>query len=551
MKVDNYECLFKIDTGSEVNTLPKWVFEKMVPKPKVKRTNGKLVGYFGQKQTPSGTISSVVEYKRKLHLVEFFIVDAQKPVLGLSTCVEMGLIKRVNDLSKITNKSGDPKILIKQYGDVFSGLGSVTDVEYDIKTNPNVTPVVTPPRKVPYALRDKLKEALDSLIKEGVIESVTEPTEWVNPIVIVQKATGKLRLCLDPFHLNKAILRSHYPMRTIEDIAARLDGAKVFSVLDASQAFYQIRVNEQSSKLLTFNTAFGRYKFLRMPFGISSAPEIWERVMSEVFEGIDGVEIIRDEVLIKGKTMEEHNQALKAALDRARQRNIKFNKDKCEVGVKQIKHQGHIFSAEGVQVDADKVKAILRYPTPKNSDDLRRFLGVMTYIGKFIPNLSKISKPLRILLNNKIEWHWGKAQDDAMWTLKKCITNAPVLKFYSLKEPITISVDASTKGLGACLFQNGKPVHFASRRVTPAEQNYGQIDREMAGIVYGCEKFQDYIYGRDDITILTDHKPLEALYKKPLAKAPPRIQKMMAKLLKFRLQVKWTAGKKSSDSRCP
>jgi hypothetical protein len=562
VKVEEHDCTFKIDTGSEVNTLPQWLFKKMkMNHIKLKPTTGRLTGYFGQTKTPLGTICAVVEYKGKLNPVEFYVVDAKKPVLGLRTCVQMGLIKRVNTLqgSKIVQKSSPQNVsgskpvkqnspkshakIVDEYNDVFQGLGCVTNVEYDLKLNPTVAPVVTPPRKVPYAMKVKLKKSLEALVKDGVIEPVTEPTEWVHPIIIVEKATGKLRLCLDPFHLNKAILRSHYPMRTIEDIAASLDGAQIFSVLDASQAFYQIKVNEQSSKLLTFNTAFGRYKFLRMPFGISSAPEIWERVMGEVFEGIEGVEIIRDEIMIKGKTMEEHNRVLAAALKRARERNIKFNKEKCEFGVKRIKHQGHIFSADGVQVDPEKVQAIVEYPTPTNSEEVRRFLGIVTYMGKFIPNLSKITQPLRVLLNEKIEWHWGQEQEKAMQSLKEHLTNAPILKFYSLVDPIVVTVDASTKGFGACLFQNGRPVHYASRRITPAEINYGQIDREMAGIVYGCEKFHDYIYGREDVTILTDHKPLEALYRKPLGKAPPRIQKMMTRLLKYKLKVQWTAGK--------
>lgn len=543
VKVMISDCVqqdFKIDTGADVNTLPKSVYDKLDGKCELKHTNAKLEGYFGKVERPLGMATLQIEYKSKYYPVDFMIIQSNKtPILGRRTCVEMGIVQRIYDIeSNCTTQH-----IVDSYAQVFTGLGCIKTAEYDITMKPDVKPVVNPPRRVPYALRDRLKEALDKLVEDDVITQVTEPTEWVNSLVVVEKPNGKLRLCLDPTELNKGIQREHYPMKTIEEVAANLDGAVVFSVLDASQAFYQIRVSEKSSKLLAFNTPFGRYMYRRLPFGISSAPEVWERTACEIFEGIKGVEIIRDEVLVKGKTLEEHNEVLQKTLARAEEYGLKFNLDKCEFAVNEVKHQGHVFCAQGVKVDPEKVTAITEFPTPQNVDDVRRFLGIVNYVGKFVPNLSQKAEPLRILLNNKVEWHWEQAQENAMKELKNSVSEAPVLKYYNLDEPVTVSVDASTKGVGAVLFQGGRPVHYASRGLTPAEKNYGQIEKEMLAIKYGCEKFHDYIYGRNDVTVETDHKPLEFLYRKSLVTAPPRIQRMMLKLLKYTFKVVWIEGK--------
>ena len=552
---------FKIDTGAEVNTIPLSVvknIQKTGSSVKIKPSKNHLMGYFGTKVAPYGKTTLLLEHKNKYFPVEFQIVTVNNAVLGLETSVDMNLIKRIDGVensqpgekcdTKNTEQTNGVKKsnvstskIVKSFHNVFEGLGCVSGVEYDIKVDPSVKPVITPPRRVPIALQDRLKSTLDQLVKDNVIEPVYEATEWVNPLVIIEKPCGKLRLCLDPHQLNKAIFREHYPMRTIEEIAANLHGSKIFSVLDASQAFYQIKVTERTSNYLTFNTPYGRFKFLRMPFGISSAPEVWERTVHDIFGDIPDVEIIRDEIL--GRNVEEHNKVLEKVLMRAQQRNVKFNLKKCEIGVTTVKHQGHIFTTEVVKIDSDKVRAILEYQDPENVDDLRRFLGIVNYVAKFIPNLSKITEPLRLLLNKSISWHWEDRQRKAMTELRDYISKAPVLKYFDKDQPVTVSVDASMKGIGACLIQDGRPVHYASRSLTPAEKNYGQIDREMAGIVFGCQKFHDYIYGNQKVTVETDHKPLEALYKKPISTAPPRIQRMMLKLLKYQFNLVWKEGK--------
>ena len=165
----------------------------------------------------------------------------------------------------------------------------------------------------------------------GVIERVQEPTDWVNSMVIVTKPNGKLRICIDPRDLNKAIKREHYPMKTIEEVIMRMPNAKIFSVLDASSGYWQVKLDRDSAKLCTFNTPFGRYMFNRLPFGLCSAQDVFQSIMSEMFDDIDGVEVIVDDLLIWGENESQHDSRLRKVLERAKERNLKLNKKKSQI----------------------------------------------------------------------------------------------------------------------------------------------------------------------------------------------------------------------------
>ena len=213
-------------------------------------------------------------------------------------------------------------------------------------------------------------------------------------MVTVIKPNGKLRICIDPRDLNKAIKREYYPMRTIEEIASRIPNANFFSVLDASSGFWQVKLDRKSAKLCCFNSPFGRYMFKRLPFGISSAQDVFQSIMSEMFEDIQGVEVVVDDLLIWGTTEEEHDARLEEVLRRAQQRNLKLNKDKSQIKLKQISYIGHILGEDGIRPDPKKVTAVVEMKSPTNKEELQRFLGMTTYLSKFIHNYSNISAPL-------------------------------------------------------------------------------------------------------------------------------------------------------------
>ena len=200
-------------------------------------------------------------------------------------------------------------------------------------------------------------------------------------------------------------------------------------------------------------------------------------------------------------------------------------------------------SSNGLKPDVNKVEAIRRIDTPNDKAAVQRFLGMATYLAKFIPNFSQLASPLRVLLEKNTAWHWGKPLQDSFEKLKVIITNAPVLKYYDVTKDVTIQVDASPNGLGAVLLQDEHPVAYASGSLTQSEQNYAQIEKEMLAITFGCERFHEYIYGKKSVTVNTDHKPLEFILQKPLYQAPLRLQRMILRIQKYCVAVKYKPGK--------
>ena len=189
----------------------------------------------------------------------------------------------------------------------------------------------------------------------------------------------------------------------------------------------------------------------------------------------------------------------------------------------------------------DKAQAILNMPVPHDKSSLQKVMGMVNYLHKFIPHLADINKPLRELLEKSVEWHWMERQQKAYEELINSITQAPVLKNFDVSADVTVSVDASSEGLGACLLQGMQPVAYASRALNTAERNYAQIEKEMLAIVFGTNKFHQYIYGKQ-VSVETDHKPLESLFKKPLSKAPQRIQRLMFRVQHYDLKVNYVPG---------
>ena len=225
---------------------------------------------------------------------------------------------------------------------------------------------------------------------------------------------------------------------------------------------------------------------------------------------------------------------------------MKLNREKCVFGVQQLKFLDHTFTKNGIKPDESKVKAIVEMPHPQSKQDLRRFMGMVTYLRKFLPNLSTISTPLRQLLQEDILWHWTDEHSSAIQSIKKLITQSPVLKYFDPKLDTKLSVDASKSGLGGVLLQKHDsdwfPVAYASRGITPCERNYAQIEKETLATVFGTEKFHDYLYGKRFV-IETDHKPLQPIFSKSITKAPPRIQRFLLRLQRYDFNVEFTPGK--------
>ncbi|GBN77551.1 Retrovirus-related Pol polyprotein from transposon opus [Araneus ventricosus] len=294
-----------------------------------------------------------------------------------------------------------------QYSEVFKGLGEFPGKPYHIEIKSEIKPVINAPRRVPQSLHKELEKTLNELVQLGIVSPVNKPTEWVNSLVIVEKPNGKLRICLDPRNLNKAIKREHYVIPSVDEIMSRLEGKQCFSVLDLKEGFWQVPLDKDSAELCTFNSPFGRYKFNRLPFGICSAPEVFQKKNQKLFGYIKGVEICFDDLFIAGKNKEEHDKILVEVLERAKENNIKSNSNKFQFRIEEVKYMGLLVSKDGIKADPSHVRAINEIEKPTSKNDIKRLLGMVNFLSKFIPNVSAVTSPLRVLLKKDIEFQWN------------------------------------------------------------------------------------------------------------------------------------------------
>lgn len=539
---------FKLDTGAEVSIIPHNML-KLIDVEKIGKTNISLISYGSSKfkLETIGEIELTCKVGNMSSKVMFVVVNAenQVPLLGLQDCIKLNLVKRVDQIRCDESIEYKPMEsvddMVRQFPRVFEGLGKFP-TKHHISLKENAIPKIIPIRRIPRTLNNRLKEKLDELEIKGIVKKVDKPTDWLNALVIVEKVNGDIRLCLDPKYLNEAIRKEHFLIPSVDEISSKLSRKKFFTVLDMRDGYWQIELDTPSSELCSFGTPFGTYQFLRMPFGISSAPEVFQKKNYELFGDISGVGLYFDDLIVTGETEEEHDRNLRLVLNRAIKYNVKFNKSKIQYKQKSVEFLGQIFSEKGISLNEKYVKAIMNMKNPVDKKELLRFLGMVKFVGKFIPNLSLITAPLRDLTRDDVKWHWNSSHDVSMKHLKFLLTNAPVLKFFDTEKRISLEVDASKDGLGACLLQEGHPVAFASRSLTKTEQKYAQIEKEMLAILFGVKKFHLFIYGLD-VQVFSDHKPLERIFLKELQALSPRIQRMRLKLLNYKLNVEYKPGK--------
>ena len=530
------EMIFNIRlTLEHSNVLPKVVYNQLLDRPKLKKTSVKLSAYNGTEIPVSGKCLAKIKHKNTVTHVLFIVADTKSsPILGLKTSSNLNLIKRIR---KIDSHAQD---YFDSYGDCFGELGILPGVHH-IVTDPNVPPVVNTPRRIPIAMKRELQrmENLD------VIEHVTEPSDWVNSLVVVEKPNGQLRICLDPRHLNRAIKRQHLQLPTAEEIIAKMSGAKFFTKLDASSGYWQIKVDQESSKLLTFATPFGRYRFKRLLYGIHSASEIFQASVANIISDIEGASNSQDDIIIWGKTREELHERTVQVLEAIRKNGMKLNPAKCVFARIELIFLGHKVTGSGVKPDPSKISAIIDMPIPSTVKELQRFMGMVNYLGKFLPSLSKVSEPLWKLLEKDAIWSLEKPQLEAIKKLKELVTSSPVLKFFDNNLPTRVSSDAPKRGLGAVLEQEHEdkwsPVAFASRTLTTSEENYCPLEKEALSVVFATQKFHEYLYCRH-FDIFNDHKPLKTIFSKSILKAPARIQRFLLRLQRYNFTMNYEKG---------
>ena len=467
LKLNGKDITMKVDTGAKINVMKLDVYESLQQERNAINAQGAVLikAYGGEKFSTLGTVELECEHKGRSHSITFHIVPSSRPgatLIGLNDSLKLGLVELAQEVYHLTSEP----IEFEQYEELFddSTIGKLP-VTYKMKVDEEITPVVKAPRRIPAAVRNDVKQELTRMEGLGVIRRVEEATDWVSSMVAAKKKSGEIRVCLDPRDLNKAMKRPHHPMKTIEEVISDMPNAEYFSVLDAKAGFWQIPLNDDSMKYTTFNSPFGRYQFMRLPFGLNSSAEVFQRTMEQLFSGYP-CSIIVDDILVSGATVHEHDENLQKVLKRCEEVNLRLNKKKCKIRVQEVSYVGHKLTKNGVDPDPSKIEAITSMPPPEDKKGIQRLLGMTNYLAKFIPNYSEKTTVLRELLHKDTKFCWLQQHQEAFEALKTELTSPSTLQYYDGKKPVVLTCDASQSGIGAAMLQNEKPVAYASRALT-------------------------------------------------------------------------------------
>ena len=473
-----------------------------------------------------GTCSVKITFNGKQEICKFYVVEHATAILGVSNSEKLGLVKvnfdmiqnktlrLVHSVDSNTESEASKAKMESEFPQLFKGIGCM-DGEISIKLKEGAIPHVEPIKHVPHAMQGLLKMELDKLCKEGILHKVdiSEPIEWLNSFVCVKKNNGKIRLCLDPTHLNKWIIRPHHSAKLVDDILHRLSGAKYFTVVDSTSLFFNHKLDEVSSKLTTFGMPFGRYRYLRMPMGAGLSSDVYQYKVDGHLEHIENCVAIADDIIAFGFNSDgmDHDATVRQIMNKAKQVGMRFNPAKCQFKCEEVKFFGMVLNRQGIVPDPAKIDALLKLPEPKTEALLQSFLGMINYLSRFEPKIADLTHRLRSLLKKSNEFIWTNVHSEDFRKLIEIMCNSPkLLRYYRPDLDLYLETDASGVAIGMALLQSEQndrsslyPIAYGSKNLTSAETRYANIEHELLGIVGGLEKFNYFTFGRP-VTVLTE-----------------------------------------------
>jgi hypothetical protein len=389
------------------------------------------------------------------------------------------------------------------------------------------------------------------MLKDKII--VPSKSKWNLPMIVVPKkmdASGKKkwRICIDFRKLNEVTIGGSYPLPNIQDILDKLGRARYFTTLDCASGYLQVPITGEDRHKTAFSTADGHFEYVRMPFGLKSAPSTSQRMMNSILSELIGNRclVYVDDILILGETLDEHNSKLREVFQKLREFNITIEPDKCEFFKEELSYFGHIVTADGVKPDRKKITSVIDFPIPRSQKDLKSFLGLAGYYRIFIDSFSAIARPLTDLLKKDKEWKWNEKERASFDLLKFKLTNAPLLQYPNFNEAFIITTDASGYAIGAILSQgklgSDKPVAYVSRTLNGAELNYATVEKELLAIVWACKHFRPCLLGRK-FQIVTDHKGLTWIFN--VKNPSSRLMRWKLLLEEYDYEIEYRAGKRN------
>ncbi len=425
--INSYPLKMEVDTGAALSLISSGTYHSICKASKVqgeplKETTVCLKTYTVEHIIILGVWNVNVESKGQKLVLPLYVVEGSGPsLMGRNWIKE--LKANVPGFFSVTEDGhGRVKEIVSTYKNVFEkDLGTIKGFKAKFNVKPDAQPKFFKSRSVPFTMKSLVETELNRLVSEKIISPV-QSSQWAAPIVPVLKQNGSVRICGDfKVTINQVTEIESYPLPRVEELFAAMSGGKQFTKLDLSQAYLQIELEEESKQFVTINTHQGLFQFNRLPFGVSSAPAIFQRGMENLLRGCKNVAIYIDDILITGPTQEEHLKTLEKVLSILDEANVRLNYDKCQFLRSQVEYLGYVIDEHGLHPTEKKIQAIKEAPTPTNITELRAFLGIINYYGKFLPNLSSQLVPLHELLQKNTTWKWNKAQESAFQSAKNAL----------------------------------------------------------------------------------------------------------------------------------
>ena len=586
------------DSGADVNVMDEFQFRALLHRSaeQMKLKDSKIKLMTLQNELPiKGEFSAIVRNQTCGIQSRFLVVKGRinsPPLISKSTLTELGMLQirddgsfaepnslripgketHINAVSEDFSSKQEISRLLNKHSKVFEGIGRIRDNKNDkelfvkFSMKPDAAPVAQKPRPVAYYLQTPLKTWLEQGIADDIFEEIPngEPVTWCSPMVVQPKPRytniskddlkpNMIRACIDLRIPNKHMERNRIsPGPVVEDFMYKFYDCITFSKLDLRSGYHQLSLHPDSRPIATFSTPWGSLRPKRLVFGAKASQDLFDEMMYRIFGDIPFCMNQRDDILIGGRNMTEHNKTLSAVLQRAEDFGITFNREKCEFGVDEIDFYGYRFTKDGLKPTIEKVKAVRDSKRPETKEAVKSFLGMVGYLSKFIDRYSSITAPLRKLTERKVKFEWGPEEGAAFNKLKDSITNEKTMIYFNPKRPIVVRVEASYHdGLSAGLFQkngNGlQPVHYISRTMTDTEKRYSQTEKDALAIRWAKNRFKMYLLGAPRFKIITAHKPLLPMFNKATAKLPPRIEKWVMDMQDVDFELVYEPGKDEAD----